>query len=242
MNIIPSIDLMNGKCVRLCKGKQDTAVYYNISPIDYINILASHGFSHVHIVDLDNAFGNDNTANKIVIKDILSKNNHITIDVGGGIHTEEQIREYLQDLDVLQICLGTLSIENPKYVKELVYKYGGYNFIMCADVYNEYIAINGWQNTSDVHILEYIDYWHKLGVYNFICTDIEKDGTLSGPNILLYSMLNNEFKDANIIVSGGISDIKDIEALSNINTKTVIIGKALFENKINLKELSQYAI
>lgn len=240
MNIIPSIDLMNGKCVRLCNGKQDTAVYYDINPIDYINNLVSYGINHIHIVDLDKAFGHNNADNIKVIKDILAQIKGITIDIGGGIHTKLSINEYL-NLGASKICLGTLTIDDPQYVKEIIKEFGADKFIFCPDVSYEYVATHGWQIVSDVHILDYLDYWCKNGIKDFICTVVENDGTFSGPDIPLYSMLNKEFKEkynTNIIASGGISNIEDIVKLKSIGTESIIIGKALFENKINLGDLT----
>ena len=232
MTIIPAIDILNGACVRLYKGNYNQSKIYNSDPLDMAVKLCSDGCRRLHIVDLDAARGNGKTNRTIIkkIRDITS----VTIETGGGIRTETDVEELL-DIGIDRLILGTVFAKNPEIAAKCTNKYGNY-FIAGIDALDGKVKISGWEEDSSI---EDTDLAHKAaenGIISIIYTNIDRDGTLSGPD------LDNSIKIAEVsglpvIVSGGISSEADIEKISNINypgIKGIITGKAVYENKINL--------
>ena len=240
MKIIPSLDLMSGKLVRLTKGKQESAKFYDMNPVDYARECASFNVKHIHIVDLDAAFGNDNTLNKKVIEDIVKNVSGLKVDVGGGIRTKQQIQSYLE-LGVDKVCLGTISVTDKETIDDILDTFGSEKFILCPDVNDTMVVTHGWQNTSDMSIFDYIrEYSEKYDIKDYICTDVNRDGMLSGPSLDLYVKLVLQFPEINLIASGGVSSRNDVHVLNDIRLSSVIIGKALLENKIDWLDLIKY--
>lgn len=239
MLIIPAIDIKEGKCVRLFKGDfQQSKVYYE-DPAEIAGIFQDQGAKLIHIVDLNGA-KEGKQVNYPVFERIKNAVN-IDIELSGGIRTKETVEE-LYNIGIKRIILGTKVVENIEFLVE-VEQYIG-NIIISIDIDKEFLYTHGWQTKTDIH---YKDYIKKIAEYNIKeieVTDIDKDGTLEGPDFEFYKKLADEFPEMNIIVSGGISrfdDIKQLVGLKKDNIKGIIIGKAIYEKKINLKEVLEYA-
>lgn len=230
MNIIPAIDLRNGKCVRLFKGDFSKETVYFENPLDAAILFQEKKYTNLHIVDLDGALSG-NLINLDIIKKIKS-NTSLTIQYGGGIRDYNKAK-LLINLGIDRIIIGTMAIKNRPILKKIAKSYNKH-IIVGLDVKNEFIAINGWKENSNILIYDAISDLIKLNIRNFLITDISKDGTLEGPNFDLYSKLLNKF-DINIIASGGVSKKSDITKLEEIGIKETVVGKALYENNLELK-------
>lgn len=237
MKIIPAIDLIDGKCVRLTQGDYSQTKIYNDNPVDVAKQFEAAGLRYLHVVDLDGSRAGS-IQNLATIKKLCSETT-MQIDVGGGIKKEEDLQQ-LFDIGVKQVNLGSIAVKNPDLVSTWLYKYGLDRIIISADVRNEKIASHGWQEQSDLSIFDFLRLFDepRLAV---TCTDIATDGMLTGPSIDLYLALTQKFPSIRLIASGGVSSLQDIAALQKLNLEGVIIGKALYENKISLEELSAYA-
>ena len=239
MEIIPSIDLIDGKCVRLRQGKRENIKYYEISPLGYASWLADNGIKRLHLVNLDAAFNCNSLTSIKAIHDICTKTKLI-VDVGGGVRTLDDINKYF-DLGVGKVCLGTISVKDEHMTLDVINEFGFDKIILCPDVRDNCVVTEGWTESSTCSIFDYINSYFQYGQRDFICTDVSKDGMLSGTSIDLYfKILSLGFKGLNLIASGGVSAIKDIEMLDSIGVPSVIIGKALFEQKININDLKQW--
>jgi phosphoribosylformimino-5-aminoimidazole carboxamide ribotide isomerase len=234
MKIIPAIDIIDGKCVRLTQGDYAQKKIYSENPAEVAGTYAAAGLTHLHLVDLDGAKAGK-VVNWKVIKEITSQTD-LAIDVGGGIKTEGEVVR-LFDLGVTQVNLGSIAVKNPQLVYSWIEKFGSEKIILSADVKNEQVQISGWQENAVVNILNFIKSFQTHGMEYVTCTDISTDGMLSGPNIILYKKLLDAFPGLKLIASGGVSSVADIQALKKINTYGVIVGKAIYENKISLAEL-----
>lgn len=237
MKIIPAIDLIDGKCVRLTQGDYRQQKIYNENPVEIAKQFEAAGFTHLHVVDLDGAKVGA-LQNLSTLKNLLAGTT-LKIDVGGGIKKEEDI-QLLFDLGVSQVNLGSIAVKNQDLVSTWLYKFGLDRIIISADVRNEKIALHGWQEQSDLSIYDFIKLFDEPRLF-VTCTDIATDGMLSGPNVELYQNIQTAFPEVRLIASGGVSQLSDLEVLKKLNISGVIIGKALYENKISLAELSAYA-
>jgi phosphoribosylformimino-5-aminoimidazole carboxamide ribotide isomerase len=238
MRIIPAIDIIDGKCVRLTQGDYDQKKIYNESPVEVAKMFEDAGIKHLHLVDLDGA-----KAGKVINYSTIESvcgNTNLHIDFGGGIKTTEELQTVL-GLGVKQITAGSIAVKNPELVTDWLSRFGGEKVILGADVQDGKIAIGGWQETTAVCIEDFIQHFMDKGIQSVISTDIATDGMLSGPSIELYRKLVNRFPDLDIIASGGVSSMDDLESLKQTAVKGVIIGKAIYENKISLKDLEVYA-
>ncbi|MCU0383467.1 MAG: 1-(5-phosphoribosyl)-5-[(5-phosphoribosylamino)methylideneamino]imidazole-4-carboxamide isomerase [Cyclobacteriaceae bacterium] len=237
MIIFPAIDIIEGKCVRLTQGDYGAKTIYHDKPADMAKLFADAGFTHIHVVDLDGAQAGA-IRNWRSIEEI-TKFTNLQVDVGGGIKTASTI-ESLLELGVKQVNLGSIAHKAPELVQEWMEQFGKHTIIISADVRDEKIAVHGWQNQSTSNVFDFIknNKWEKA---NITCTDIQTDGMLNGPNVGLYTKLRNQFPQANIIASGGVGNIEHIKALKELKVFGVIVGKAIYENKISLKELQSYA-
>jgi len=231
MNIIPAIDIKNQKCVRLYKGKADSETIYYENPLDAAKKFEEYGFTNIHIVDLDAAFTGD-FINLNVIKEIKESTN-FKIEYGGGIRDYEKAKEII-DLGIDKIIIGTMAIKNREIFNRIVKDYKE-NIIVGLDVMNESVLIKGWEENSQMNIFEKLSEFTDMGLKNFIVTDVSKDGTLKGSNVLLYKKIMGKF-DINLIASGGVGSKEDILKLKEIGIENVIVGKAIYENKLNLLE------
>ena len=226
MKVIPAIDLKDNQCVRLTKGKMNDNKVYFKDPLKALKMFEKD-FSNIHIIDLNGAFDGKLTNYKTLKR--LVENTDLKIQYGGGIRSFE-IVEKLINLGIDQVIIGTMAIKNKKEFKKVVNKYNE-KVIVSLDVKNEEVVINGWANNTKISIDQAIKNMGKLNVNNFLITDVSKDGTLTGPNVALYKRLLDTY-NVNIIASGGVSSNKDLEKLKNIGIKKVVVGKALYENKI----------
>lgn len=234
MRIIPAIDIINGKCVRLTKGDYSTQKIYNEKPLEVAKQFEAAGIRYLHLVDLDGA-KSGRIVNQKVLNAIASQTN-LNIDFGGGIKSEADIAVAF-DNGATQITAGSIAVKNPELVYEWISKYGADKIILGADCRNRKIAINGWLQDSETDVLDFIkDYWAK-GITNVICTDIAKDGMLMGPSEELYQEIITS-TNIGLIASGGIASINDILRMKKIGCEGAIIGKAIYEGNIKLNELS----
>lgn len=236
MLILPAIDLKDRKCVRLHKGREDEVTYYFDNPVEVAKDIESKGAKYLHLIDLDGAFSNENRNYDIIEK--IVKNISIPIQVGGGIRSEE-IVENLINIGVSRIIIGTVAVENPDLVKSLIKKYGD-KIAVSVDCYGEDVAIKGWVEKSDKKIYDFCKELKDMGLKTIIYTDIDRDGTLDGPNIEVLSKLQKMFGD-NIIAAGGLSNIDDFYRLKEINLYAGVTGKALYKGKITMEEISKFS-
>lgn len=236
MKVIPAIDIINGQCVRLTQGDYDQKKVYNNNPLEVAQAFEAAGIKHLHVVDLDGAKAGS-IQNFSTIENLV-KETKLQIDVGGGIKTQEDIQRLL-DIGVAQVNLGSIAAKNPELVNEWLDLFGPEKIIISADVRDEKIALHGWQEQSTLSIYDFLQLFPSKRLY-VTCTDIATDGMLSGPNLSLYEKIQARFPDASITASGGVSAIHDLDALLKLQVDGVIIGKAIYENKISLPELSKY--
>ncbi|MBS1949666.1 MAG: Phosphoribosylformimino-5-aminoimidazole carboxamide ribotide isomerase [Cytophagales bacterium] len=236
MKIIPAIDIIEGKCVRLTQGDFGQMKVYRKNPAEVALEFQDVGMEYLHLVDLDGA-KKGKVVNWKVIEEIQDKT-VLTIDFGGGVKTDEEV-EHLLNLGINQINVGSLAVQEPKKFIGWLHKYGPDNFILSADVKNENIMINGWQESVNFRLFNLVIEFINQGLEYLTCTDIGSDGMLQGPNIGLYKKLKQRFPSLKINASGGVSSADDIKALNFLNLHGVIIGKAIYEGRINLAELKK---
>ncbi|WP_055445895.1 1-(5-phosphoribosyl)-5-[(5-phosphoribosylamino)methylideneamino]imidazole-4-carboxamide isomerase [Lacinutrix mariniflava] len=239
MRIIPAIDIIDGKCVRLSKGDYNTKKIYNESPLEVAKEFEDAGIKHLHVVDLDGAKAK-HIVNHKVLEQIASKTN-LSIDFGGGLKTNEDLKIAFNS-GASQITGGSIAVKNPEIFQEWLIKYGSDKIILGADCNNENIAISGWLEESDLKVIPFIQDYQTKGASYVICTDISKDGMLEGPSFELYERILKETKNVKLIASGGISTFDELPKLAEMGCEGVIIGKAIYENRISLKQLENYII
>ncbi|MFN3917847.1 MAG: 1-(5-phosphoribosyl)-5-[(5-phosphoribosylamino)methylideneamino]imidazole-4-carboxamide isomerase [Flavobacteriales bacterium] len=237
MIIIPAIDIIDGKCVRLTKGDYDTQKVYNEDPLEEALRFEQAGIKHLHLVDLDGAKAS-HIVNWKVLERISSKTN-LHIDFGGGIKTDSDIKIAF-DGGAKQITAGSIAVKNKELVSKWVVEYGWEKIIIGADVNNLSIAVNGWQEATDVNLFDFLQDYFSIGVRYSICTDIAKDGMLAGPSVDLYEEVLRRLPKLKLIASGGVTTVEDIVQLREAGLYGVIIGKALYEGRIKLKELEKF--
>jgi phosphoribosylformimino-5-aminoimidazole carboxamide ribotide isomerase len=234
MKIIPAIDIINGKCVRLTQGDFTQIKVYNSDPLEVALQFQDANLEYLHVVDLDGA-----KKGKVVNWDTLAELQEKTalqIDFGGGVKTEEDV-ERLLGLDINQINIGSLAIAEPEKFISWLKAYGAENFILSADVREENVMINGWLESTGLRLYDLVDQYIQHGLEYLTTTDISMDGMLSGPNFDLYKTLKTRFPKLKINASGGISSIQDLEKLKSLAVDGAIIGKAIYEQKIKLEDL-----
>jgi phosphoribosylformimino-5-aminoimidazole carboxamide ribotide isomerase len=237
MQIIPAIDIIDGKCVRLTQGDYSQKKIYNENPLEVAKEFESAGINRLHLVDLDGAKAGA-VKNWNVLESIAT-NTELLIDFGGGIKQEDDLKTVL-NAGASMATIGSLAVKNPDLLIEWVDKYGADRFFLGADVREEKIAIGGWMETTDVSIFEFLNGFIKKGITQVFCTDISKDGKLEGPAIELYKKMIQQISGLNLVASGGVSNMEDVEALKNIGCSGVIIGKAIYEGRITLKQLIKF--
>lgn len=237
IELIPAIDIIDGKCVRLSKGDYNSRKVYNENPIEVALELEANGIRRVHIVDLDGA-----AAHHIInyrILEQISNRTSLIIDFGGGIRSDEDLIIAFEN-GAEMVTGGSISVKQPELFLKWLNQYGCEKMILGADVKDKKIAVNGWMDNTDIELLPFLDEYLHKGIKKVICTDIERDGMLQGPSIELYKEISDQLPDLYLIASGGISSIQDIMDLQEANVPAVIFGKALYEGKITLKELYPY--
>lgn len=231
MILFPAIDIKDNKCVRLSQGKFDAVNVYSNDPVEMAKKWESIGAEYLHIVDLDGA-KDEGFQNRKSIEKIANSIN-IPMQTGGGIRSEDRIKSLI-NLGIKRVIVGTMAVEKQDLLKELVIKYNE-KIAVSIDAYNGKVATRGWQTVGNVDSIEICNFLENIGIKTLVYTDISKDGMLSGPNFKVYEKLIKQ-TTINIIASGGVTTIKDIEKLSSMNLYGAIIGKALYDNKLNFKE------
>ncbi|WP_439128853.1 1-(5-phosphoribosyl)-5-[(5-phosphoribosylamino)methylideneamino]imidazole-4-carboxamide isomerase [Polaribacter sp.] len=250
MRIIPAIDIIDGKCVRLTKGNYDTKKIYNENPLEVAKEFEAAGIEYLHVVDLDGAKASQ-IINYKVLEQIATKTN-LKIDFGGGLKADKDL-EIAFNSGANQITGGSIAVKNPTIFESWIAKYGSEKIILGADFYpyksGGKIATNGWQEESRLELIPFITDYQQKGIQYVICTDISKDGMLQGPSFDVYhDILSNTVissaveKSLKLIASGGISSFEEIPKLAKNGCEGVIIGKAIYENKISLKQLENYIV
>ncbi len=234
MRIIPAIDIIEGKCVRLTQGDYDKKKIYNEDPLEVAKSFEDAGLKYLHLVDLDGAKAK-HVVNFKTLEKIASKTS-LTIDFGGGIKSRNDLR-IVFECGAQQVTVGSSAVTHKIDFLSWLKEYGSEKIILGADVKEEKISISGWQETTQLEITQFISDFQKEGIKYVVCTDISKDGMLEGPALKLYEKILEKCLGIRLIASGGVSSISDIEQLRKMNLDGVIIGKAIYEGKIKLNEL-----
>lgn len=236
MRVIPAIDIIDGKCVRLTNGDYSKKKVYNENPIEVAKAFEDHGFKFLHLVDLDGAKSNHIVNHKVL--ELIATKTNLNIDFGGGLKSNKDLAIAFE-CGAKKITGGSVAVMNSSLFLEWIDIYGPDKIILGSDVNGEKIAINGWLETSNQTINKFLSFYIDNGVRTTICTDVSKDGMLKGPSISLYKKILKQ-NSIDLIASGGISKIDDITQLSEIGCEGAIIGKAIYEKSISLKELEKY--
>ena len=238
MRIIPAIDIIEGKCVRLSKGDYDTKKIYNESPLEVAKAFEAHGIEFLHLVDLDGAKSKHIVNHKVL--ETIATQTSLKIDFGGGLKSDKDLRIAFES-GAAQITGGSIAVKSPETFESWILNYGSEKIILGADVKGTHIATNGWLETSDQTLFDFVKDYHAKGIDFVICTDISKDGMLEGPAFELYQNLLSQVK-VKLIASGGISAFEELPQLQELGCEGVIIGKAIYENRISLKQLENFIL
>ena len=239
MRIIPAIDIIDGKCVRLSKGDYNTKKIYNENPLEVAKSFEAHGIQYLHLVDLDGAKSSQIINHKI-LEQIASKTS-LKIDFGGGLKSDNDLRIAFES-GANQITGGSIAVKNPNLFQEWIAKYGSEKIILGADANDEKIAISGWLEASEEDVIPFIKKYQTKAIQYVICTDIAKDGMLEGPSFDLYQKILAQVSNIKLIASGGIATFDELPKLGEMGCEGTIIGKAIYENRISLKQLENYII
>lgn len=237
MYIIPAIDLIGGKCVRLSQGDYSSKKEYHDDPLEMAKRFEGAGISRLHLVDLDGA-----KAKKIINGDVLERicaGTSLEVDFGGGIQADEEIEKAFS-LGAKQVTGGSIAVKNPTLFDEWITKYGSEKIILGADAKNKKIAVGGWEETTSAELIPFIQSYFDKGVRYVICTDVAKDGLLQGPSVDLYREILKEIPKLKLIASGGVSSVKDLEELEKVGVYGAIVGKAYYEGRVTLEELAAF--
>lgn len=234
IELIPAIDIIDGKCVRLTKGDYDTKKIYNEDPVSVAKEFEAHGIRRLHVVDLDGARSKHIVNDKVLQR--IARETNLVIDFGGGIKTDEDVARAFE-AGAHMITIGSIAVTDPERSMEWLHKYGPEHIVLGADVRNGRVSINGWKEDSQEELVPFLDRYLSEGMRNVLCTDISKDGMLQGPAIALYREVMEQYPDCHLIASGGVSCMDDIRALEAAGIPAVVFGKAIYEGKIKLEEL-----
>ena len=237
IELVPAIDIIDGKCVRLSQGDYDTQKVYNENPLEVAKEFEANGIRRLHVVDLDGAKSSHIVNYKVL--DQLAGHTSLTIDFGGGIKTDEDLTIAFE-YGAQMVTLGSIAVKNPDLFKSWLHKYGAEKIILGADVKDNRISVNGWKEESQQELLPFLDGYTQEGIRKVLCTDISRDGMLQGPSIDLYKQIMGQFPDMHLIASGGVSGLDDIIRLDEAGIPAVVFGKALYEGRITLKDLNRF--
>jgi phosphoribosylformimino-5-aminoimidazole carboxamide ribotide isomerase len=237
MQIIPAIDLIDGKCVRLTEGDYAQKKIYNEDPLEVAKAFEGVGLMRLHLVDLDGAKAGEVVNWKVLEK--IANQTALQIDFGGGIKKEATLKTVFET-GASYATIGSLAVNNRIVFEEWIERFGANAFMLGADVYKEKIAIGGWIEKTNMDVYEFMESYINKGIGQFFCTDIEKDGKLAGPSTALYQKIIKQFPELHLIASGGVSNIEDLKLLRAIGCSGAIVGKAIYENRITLKELASF--
>ncbi len=235
MLIIPAIDLIEGKCVRLTQGDYAQKKIYNENPLEVAKGFADAGLTHLHLVDLDGAKAKK-VINWKVLESIATKTS-LHVDFGGGVQSDEDLK-IVFDCGAKQVTGGSVAVKNSELFEQWLTEYGGEKIILGADAHNERVAVSGWEEGTTLWVYDFIEKWTGKGAKYTISTDVAKDGLLQGPSLELYKNIQGQCPNINIIASGGVSNMADLEALAKMNIYGVIVGKAIYEGRVQLKDLA----
>jgi len=234
MEIIPAIDLIDGKCVRLTQGDYSSKKEYHSDPLEVAKSFEQKGVRRLHLVDLDGA-----KAKKVINLSVLeqiAKNTKLIVDFGGGVRSDEDL-EKVFGAGAQQVTCGSVAVKNPDLAEKWINKYGADKLILGADVKNEMIAVSGWEENTTLEIIPFLQRYFEMGFRKVICTDISKDGLLQGPSTELYQKIIAAFPGLNLIASGGVTTFEDVLKMKEIGAYGAIIGKAIYEGTLNLEEI-----
>lgn len=234
IELIPAIDIIDGRCVRLTKGDYEQKTIYSDRPVDIAQKMEAIGFKRLHVVDLDGAKSR-HIVNTAALQSITTTTS-LTVDFGGGIKTDHDIETAFRN-GASMVTIGSIAATNPELLDTWIERYGADRIILGADVRDGRISINGWKEDSELELLQFLDRYVKRGIRNVLCTDISRDGTLTGPAIPLYKDIIKAFPELHLIASGGVSCMEDIEKLNEAGIPAVVFGKAIYEGRIDLKKL-----
>lgn len=237
IELIPAIDLIEGKCVRLTQGDYNTKKVYNEDPLEVARIFEDYGIRRLHLVDLDGA-----RAGRIINYRVLERiatRTSLIIDFGGGLKQEQDL-EIAFESGAQMVTGGSIAVKDPEIFTSWITRFGSEKIILGADAKDNKIAVAGWEETTDKELIPFIQEYHEKGITKVISTDISKDGMLEGPSVGMYKEIREAIPFIYLIASGGVSSIEDIEKLAEANIPAVIFGKAIYEGRIQLKELIKY--
>jgi len=234
MEIIPAIDIIDGKCVRLTQGDYNQKKIYNEHPLEVAKQFEDAGLERLHLVDLDGAKAG--TVKNWKVLETIAGKTALVVDFGGGIKQEEDL-DIVFNSGAALATIGSLAVKNEALFSHWLQEYGAEKFLLGADVKNEKIAIGGWLETTDIWIYDFIERYVQQGIQQLFCTDVSKDGLLQGPAVDLYKQIVERFPSLHFIASGGVSSAKDLDMLRTIGCKGVIVGKAIYEGHIRLEDL-----
>ncbi|WP_426094603.1 1-(5-phosphoribosyl)-5-[(5-phosphoribosylamino)methylideneamino]imidazole-4-carboxamide isomerase [Flavobacterium sp. DSR2-3-3] len=239
MRIIPAIDIIDGKCVRLSKGDYNTKIIYNENPLEVAKSFEAHGIEYLHLVDLDGAKSSQ-IVNYKILEQIASQTK-LKIDFGGGLKSDSDLKIAFES-GANQITGGSIAVKNRELFEKWIAQYGSDKIILGADANNEKVAVSGWLEDSNEDLIPFIQEYQNKGIEYVICTDIAKDGMLEGPSFELYNKILGESNGIKLIASGGISTFDELPRLAELGCEGTIIGKAIYEGRISLKQLEQFII
>ncbi len=237
MQIIPAIDIIDGKCVRLTQGDYDQKTIYHSNPLEVARQFEDAGLQRLHLVDLDGAKAGAIKNWKVL--EAITEATSLVVDFGGGIKTEEDLKIVFHS-GAAFATIGSLAVKNETLFVEWLQKYGAEKFLLGADVKGEKIAVGGWLETTDIDIYAFIEKYMGYGISQIFCTDVSKDGKLEGPSLELYQRIIHRFPELIFIASGGVATLEDLEELKLIGCCGAIVGKAIYENRITLTELINF--
>ncbi len=239
LKIIPAIDIIGGKCVRLTKGDYSTQITYNENPLEVAKQFEASGIEYLHLVDLDGAKSSQIVNSKVL--EVIASKTSLKIDFGGGLKSDKDV-EIAFNAGANQITGGSIAVQNPALFQSWIKKYGADKIILGADVSNRMIAVSGWQEITQLELFPFIANYKALGLNTVICTDIAKDGMLEGTSVELYQEIIDEFPNLNLVASGGVTSVADLDVLLEKKIYGAIIGKAIYEDRITLKELERFIV
>lgn len=234
MQLVPAIDIIGGRCVRLTRGDYATEKVYSSDPVAVAREMEALGFRRLHVVDLDGA-----RSKHVVNLDILRRiacETQLAVDFGGGVKSEDDLRSVL-DAGAQMVTLGSIAVTDPEQVHHWLDVVGADRIVLGADVRDGRISINGWKEASSLELLPFLESYLRQGIRHVLCTDISRDGMLGGPATLLYRDILAAFPECQLIASGGVASIEDIRALADAGIPAVVFGKAIYEGRIDLKQL-----
>ena len=237
MQIIPAIDIIDGKCVRLTEGDYAQKKIYNEDPLEVAKAFEGIGLMRLHLVDLDGAKAGQVVNWKVLEK--IANNTELKIDFGGGIKTEATLKTVL-DTGASYATIGSLAVKNELLFQEWIARFGAKVFMLGADVFEEKIAIGGWLEKTEISVFDFMKSYIDKGVKQIFCTDIKKDGKLQDPSFDLYQKIIEQFPALHLTASGGVSSLDDLIELEEIGCSATIVGKAIYENKITISELASF--